>query len=60
MLFAPALANIGLLFGPAEFEIMSVVESLQKQGKPIPVKLKEMFPSREEWRRSFGPYGRGP
>jgi putative tricarboxylic transport membrane protein len=114
MLFAPALANVGLLFGPAEFfaltagglllfsrisggtlaagifpmaiglmlstvgqeivtgadrftfgirdltlgvelvalvvglygvtEIMSVVESLQKQGKPIPVKLKEMFP----------------
>jgi putative tricarboxylic transport membrane protein len=40
-------------------EIMSVVESLQKQGKPIPVKLKEMFPSREEWRRSWGPYGRG-
>jgi putative tricarboxylic transport membrane protein len=38
---------------------MSVVESLQKQGKPIPVKLKEMFPSREEWRRSWGPYGRG-
>jgi putative tricarboxylic transport membrane protein len=129
MLFAPALANVGLLFGPAEFfaltagglllfsrisggtlaagifpmaiglmlstvgqeivtgadrftfgirdltlgvelvalvvglygvtEIMSVVESLQKQGKPIPVKLKEMFPSREEWRRSWGPYGRG-
>jgi putative tricarboxylic transport membrane protein len=40
-------------------EIMSVIESLQKQGKPIPVKLKEMFPSREEWRRSWGPYGRG-
>jgi putative tricarboxylic transport membrane protein len=129
MLFAPALANLGLLFGPAEFfaltagglllfsrisggtlaagifpmaiglmlstvgqemvtgadrftfgvqdltlgvelvalvvglygltEIMSVVESLQKQGKPISVKLKEMFPSREEWRRSWAPYGRG-
>lgn len=129
MLFAPALAKLGLLFGPAEFfaltagglllfsrisggtlaagifpmaiglmlstvgqemvtgadrftfgvqdltlgvelvalvvglygltEIMSVVESLQKQGKPISVKLKEMFPSREEWRRSWAPYGRG-
>jgi len=40
-------------------EIMSVVESLRKQGKPIPVKIREMLPSREEWRRSWGPYGRG-
>ena len=129
MLFAPALAEVGLLFGPAEFfaltagglllfsrisggtlaagifpmaiglmlstvgqeavtgqdrftfglaeltlgvelvalvvglygiaEIMSVVETLQKQVKPLPVKLRDMFPSRQEWRRSVAPYGRG-
>jgi putative tricarboxylic transport membrane protein len=129
MLFAPALAEVGLLFGPAEFfaltagglllfsrisggslaagifpmaiglmlstvgqeavtgqdrftfgiadltlgvelvalvvglygiaEIMSVVETLQKQVKPLPVRLRDMFPSRQEWRRSVAPYGRG-
>ena len=129
MLFAPALAEVGLLFGPAEFfaltagglllfsrisggslaagifpmaiglllstigqeavtgqdrftfgiadltlgvelvalvvglygvaEIMSVVETLQTQVKPLPVKLRDMFPTRQEWRRSIAPYGRG-
>lgn len=129
MLFAPALAEVGLMFGPAEFfaltagglllfsrisggslaagifpmaiglmlstvgqeavtgqdrftfgiadltlgvelvalvvglygiaEIMSVVETLQKQIKPLPVKLRDMFPSRQEWRRSVAPFGRG-
>jgi putative tricarboxylic transport membrane protein len=129
MLFAPALAQLGLLFGPAEFfaltagglllfsrisggtlaagifpmaiglmlstvgqelvtgqdrftfgisdltlgvelvalvvglygitEIMSVVTNLQTQVKPLPVRLREMFPTREEWKRSVAPYGRG-
>ena len=129
MLFAPALAQLGLLFGPAEFfaltagglllfsrisggslaagifpmaiglmlstvgqelvtgqdrftfgisdltlgvelvalvvglygitEIMSVVAGLQKQVKPLPVRLRDMFPNREEWKRSVAPYGRG-
>ena len=129
MLFAPALAQLGLLFGPAEFfaltagglllfsrisggslaagifpmavglmlstvgqelvtgqdrftfgisdltlgvelvalvvglygitEIMSVVAGLQKQVKPLPVRLRDMFPTREEWKRSVAPYGRG-
>ncbi len=129
MLFAPALAQLGLLFGPAEFfaltagglllfsrisggslaagsfpmamglmlstvgqelvtgqdrftfgisdltlgvelvalvvglygitEIMSVVAGLQKQVKPLPVRLRDMFPTKEEWKRSAAPYGRG-
>lgn len=129
MLFAPALAQLGLLFGPAEFfaltagglllfsrisggslaagifpmafglmlstvgqelvtgqdrftfgisdltlgvelvalvvglygitEIMSVVAGLQKQVKPLPVRLRDMFPTKEEWKRSVAPYGRG-
>ncbi len=129
MLFAPALAQLGLLFGPAEFfaltagglllfsrisggsfaagvfpmaiglmlstvgqelvtgqdrftfgisdltlgvelvalvvglygitEIMSVIESLQKQVKPLPVRLRDMFPTRQEWGRSVAPFGRG-
>ena len=129
MLFAPALAQLGLLFGPAEFfaltagglllfsrisggsfaagifpmaiglmlstvgqelvtgqdrftfgisdltlgvelvalvvglygitEIMSVMESLQKQVKPLPVRLRDMFPTRQEWGRSVAPFGRG-
>jgi putative tricarboxylic transport membrane protein len=129
MLFAPALAQLGLLFGPAEFfaltagglllfsrisggslaagifpmaiglmlstvgqelvtgqdrftfgisdltlgvelvalvvglygitEIMSVVAGLQKQVKPLPVRLRDMFPTKQEWKRSVAPYGRG-
>ena len=129
MLFAPALAQLGLLFGPAEFfaltagglllfsrisggslaagifpmaiglmlstvgqelvtgqdrftfgisdltlgvelvalvvglygitEIMSVIESLQKQVKPLPVRLRDMFPTKQEWKRSVAPFGRG-
>ena len=129
MLFAPALAQLGLLFGPAEFfaltagglllfsrisggtlaagifpmaiglmlstvgqelvtgqdrftfgisdltlgvelvalvvglygitEIMSVVANLQTLVKPLPVRLRDMFPTREEWKRSVAPYGRG-
>ena len=129
MLFAPALAQLGLLFGPAEFfaltagglllfsrisggtlaagifpmaiglmlstvgqelvtgqdrftfgisdltlgvelvalvvglygitEIMSVVANLQTQVKPLPVRQRDMFPTREEWKRSVAPYGRG-
>ena len=129
MLFAPALAEFGLMFGPAEFfaltagglllfsrisggtfaagilpmalglmlstigqeavtgqdrftlglpdlalgvelvalvvglygvaEIMSVVETLHAQPKPVAVRLRDLFPSRTEWRRSMAPFGRG-
>ncbi len=45
------------LYGVAE--IMTVVESLQTQVKPIGVKAREMMPSRTEWRRSWAPFGRG-
>lgn len=129
MLFAPLLAKLGLLFGPAEFfaligggllmlsrisggtfaagilpmaiglmlstvgqesvtaqdrftfgvadlaqgislvalvvgvygvtEIMSVVEDLANQPAPLKVRLRDMLPTREEWRRSWAPFGRG-
>ena len=45
------------LYGLAE--IMTVVESIHSQVKPIPVKVREMMPTRTEWRRSLAPFGRG-
>lgn len=45
------------LYGVAE--IMCVVESLHSQPRPIGVKLAEMAPTREEWRRSLAPFARG-
>jgi putative tricarboxylic transport membrane protein len=40
-------------------EIMSVVDSLKSQPKPINVRVRDMIPTRTEWRRSLAPYGRG-
>ncbi|HEY9281012.1 MAG TPA: tripartite tricarboxylate transporter permease [Eoetvoesiella sp.] len=45
------------LYGLAE--IMTVVASLDRQVKPLAVKLREMLPTGEEMRRSWAPYGRG-
>ncbi|KLK90587.1 hypothetical protein AA309_24955 [Microvirga vignae] len=45
------------LYGLAE--IMSVVETIQHQVKPIRVGLREMLPTRDEMRRAWAPYGRG-
>jgi putative tricarboxylic transport membrane protein len=45
------------LYGLAE--IMSVVEALHRQVKPIGVKLRDMLPTRDEMRRSWAPYARG-
>ena len=45
------------LYGVAE--IMSVIESIHSQVKPIAVKVRDMMPTRTEWRRSWAPYGRG-
>jgi putative tricarboxylic transport membrane protein len=129
MLFSPALAQLGILFGPAEFfaltaggllllarisggsfaagilpmalgmvlstvgeeavtamnrftfgfndlsqgfdlvplvvglygitEIMFLVERLKSQPLPVPVRLRDMLPTREEMRRSWAPFGRG-
>lgn len=129
MLFSPALAQLGILFGPAEFfaltaggllllarisggsfaagilpmalgmvlstvgeeavtamnrftfgfndlsqgfdlvplvvglygitEIMFLVERLKSQPLPVPVRLRDMLPTKEEMRRSWAPYGRG-
>jgi putative tricarboxylic transport membrane protein len=45
------------LYGLAE--IMSVIEELHRQPKPIGVRVREMLPTRDEMRRSWAPYGRG-
>jgi putative tricarboxylic transport membrane protein len=45
------------LYGLAE--IMSTIESLRSQVKPAPVKLRDMLPTRSEWRRSAAPCARG-
>jgi putative tricarboxylic transport membrane protein len=45
------------LYGLAE--IMNVVEKLQSQVKPLAVGLRNMLPTRTEWRRAWAPYGRG-
>ncbi len=45
------------LYGIAE--IFLLVEDPDRAAKVRSVKLKELLPSREEWRRSFAPWGRG-
>ncbi|MBI4292353.1 MAG: tripartite tricarboxylate transporter permease [Betaproteobacteria bacterium] len=45
------------LYGIAE--IMCVVESLRGQKKPAGVRLRDMLPTRTDWRRSWAPMGRG-
>ena len=45
------------LYGVAE--IMSLVESPTKNVRPLGVKLREMMPTRQEWRRSMAPFFRG-
>ncbi|MEI8153104.1 MAG: tripartite tricarboxylate transporter permease [Hyphomicrobiales bacterium] len=45
------------LYGLAE--IMLVIESLHTQVKPLNVRLRDMMPTRTEWRRSWAPFGRG-
>jgi putative tricarboxylic transport membrane protein len=54
------VALVGLavgLYGVSE--IMYVVESLHSETKPLGVKLRDMIPTRTEWRRSLAPYFRG-
>ncbi|MFH0882819.1 MAG: tripartite tricarboxylate transporter permease [bacterium] len=45
------------LYGIAE--IMFAVESLHGQVKPLAVRVRDMMPTREEWRRSLPAFGRG-
>jgi putative tricarboxylic transport membrane protein len=45
------------LYGIAE--IMSVVDSMHSQVKPIGVRVRDMMPTRTEWRRCWAPFGRG-
>ena len=45
------------MFGVAELLVMA--ESALKQQKPIPVRIRELLPTREEWQRSRFPIARG-
>jgi putative tricarboxylic transport membrane protein len=45
------------LYGLAE--IMSVIESLDEDIKPIKIRVRDMLPTRTEWRRSLAPMARG-
>ena len=40
-------------------EIMFLVERIKSQPLPVPVRLRDMLPTREELRRSWAPFGRG-
>lgn len=45
------------LYGIAE--ILTLVESRLAAPPPVPVRLREMLPTRTEWKRSAAPFGRG-
>lgn len=45
------------LFGISE--VFFLVEKMSTSSRPLAVKLRELFPTREEWRRSVVPYLRG-
>jgi putative tricarboxylic transport membrane protein len=45
------------MFGIAE--LLTMAERALVQAKPITVRLRELLPSKEEWRRAVGPVGRG-
>lgn len=45
------------LYGLAE--IMCVIDSMHSQVKPLGVRVRDMLPTRSEWRRSLAPFGRG-
>jgi putative tricarboxylic transport membrane protein len=45
------------LFGVGE--IMTLVETRDSQGSPHAVRLRDLLPTRAEWRRSWAPYARG-
>jgi putative tricarboxylic transport membrane protein len=40
-------------------EIMFLVERIKSQPLPVPVRLRDMLPTRAELRRSWAPFGRG-
>lgn len=45
------------MFGIAE--LLTMAERALVQAKPITVRLRELLPSKEEWRRAVAPVGRG-
>ena len=53
----PVVAVAIGLFGIAE--VLGIVEDSSKAPKVSRVRVRDMFPSREEWRRSWAPWGRG-
>lgn len=61
--YFPLIAGLELtaiaigLFGIAE--ILRMVENPKATPRIMKVRVRDMLPSREEWRRSWGPWGRG-
>ena len=61
--YFPLIAGIELvalaigLFGVAE--VLRLVENSEPPPKVVRVRIRDMLPSREEWSRSWGPWGRG-
>lgn len=54
--FSLAAVAVGI-FGISE--ILYMIEDKDQKRKPINVRLRELFPTREEWKRALAPWGRG-
>jgi putative tricarboxylic transport membrane protein len=40
-------------------ELMFMLEDRERNRKPMHIRLRELLPTREEWRRAWAPWGRG-
>jgi putative tricarboxylic transport membrane protein len=57
---SPGFTLVAVVIGLfAVAEMMQLVATKEDHVAPIAVKLKDMLPTREEWRRSIAPMGRG-
>jgi len=57
---SPGFTLVAVVIGLfAIAEMMHLVATKEDHVKPVSVKLRDLLPSREEWRRSIGPMGRG-
>jgi len=57
---SPGFTLVAVVIGLfAVSEIMHLVASKEANVRPVSVRLRDMMPSKEEWKRSVGPMGRG-
>ena len=57
---SPGFTLVAVVIGLfAVAEMMHLVASREAAVRPVSVRLREMLPTREEWRRSIAPMGRG-